>query len=122
MNIVMSIQELEVLLEQHAALFYHLHHQEAAERLKRQTLREELVRVLGAMGKAYAGIQTHCTCNLLSALSVRSATLRHEIASSSAQLVDLIGQEELAEDYYEDALHQLETLMNVDASTLENRH
>jgi hypothetical protein len=117
----MSIQELEVLLEQHAALFYHLHHREATERLKRQTLREELARVLGAMGKAHAGIQTRCTCNMLSALSVRSATLYHEIASSSAQLVDLMGQEELAEDSYEDALHQLEALMNVDVSTLEKR-
>lgn len=117
----MSIQELEVLLGQHAALFYHLHHQEATERLKRQTLREDLARVLGAMGKAYAGIQTRCTCNMLSALSVRLATLRHEIASSSAQLVDLIEQEDLAEDSYEDTLHQLEALMNVGASTLEKR-
>lgn len=117
----MSIQELEVLLEQHTALFYHLHHREATERLKRQTLREELARVLGAMGKAQAGIQTRCTCNMLSALSVRSASLRHEIAGSSARLVDLNEQEDLTEGSYEDALHQLETLMNVDASTLEKR-
>ena len=121
MNIVMSIQELEALLEQHTALFYHLHHREATERLKRQTLREELARVLGAMGKAQAGIQTRCTCNMLSALSVRSASLHHEVASSSARLVDLMEQEELAEDCYEDALHQLEALMNVEVSTLEER-
>jgi hypothetical protein len=105
------IQELEALQQQHAALFYQMHHQEAAERLKRQALREELARVLLAMREAQTASHTQPACNVQAALSVRASTLTHQIAASSEQIASLAEQEELAERCYEETLQQLEALL-----------
>lgn len=111
MDHLASIQELEALLQQQAALFYHVHHQEAAARLKRQGLREELIRILSAMGVAQAAAQASWGANVLAALSVRSATLKHLIASASTQIGFLTEQAELAEGCYEETLQRLDALM-----------
>ncbi len=103
-----STQELEAQQQQHAALFYQLHHQEAAERLKRQALREELARVLLAMREAQAATHPRPACNVLAALRVRASTLNHQIAASSEQIAALTEQEEMAERCYEETLQQLE--------------
>ena len=111
MDQLAHIQELEAQQQQHAALFYQMHHQEAAERLKRQALREELARVLLAMREAQAATQARPACNMQAALSVRASTLNHQIAASSAQIASLAEQEELAEHCYEETLRQLEALL-----------
>src|SRR6185437_10508583 len=91
------IQQLEAQQQQHAALFYQMHHQEAAERLRRQVLREELAQVLLAMREAQSTTQARSASNVQAALSVRASTLNHQIAASSAQIASLAEQEELAE-------------------------
>lgn len=108
MDHLANIQELEALLQQQAALFYHVHRLEAAARLKRQGLREELIRILASLGAARVASQASWGLNMLAALSVRSATLKHQIAVSSAQIGGLAEQAELAEDCYEETLQQLE--------------
>lgn len=110
MDHLATIQELEARQQQHAALFYQMHHQEAAERLKRQAVREELARVLLAMREAQAA-QARPACNVRAALSVRASTLHHQIAASSERIAFLAGQEELAERCYEETLQQLEALL-----------
>jgi|SRR5579859_536765 len=111
MDHLSSVQELEAQQQQYAALFYQMHHQEAAERLKRQALREELAQVLLAMREAQAATPARSASNVLAALSVRAATLHHEIAASSEQIAALTDQEELAECCYEETLQQLEALL-----------
>jgi hypothetical protein len=111
MDQLASIQELEARQQQHAALFYQMHHQEAAERLKRQALREELARVLLAMRKAQAATPARPACNMQAAMSVRASVLNHQIAASSEQIAFLAEQEELAEHCYEETLQQLEALL-----------
>jgi hypothetical protein len=111
MDHLASIQELEARQQQHAALFYQIHHQEAAERLKRQALREELARVLLAMREAQAATNVWPANNVLAALRVRASTLNHQIAVSSEQIAFLAEQEELAERCYEETLQELETLL-----------
>jgi hypothetical protein len=115
MNHLASIQELEARQQQHATLFYQMHHQETAERLKRQALREELARVLLAMREAQAATNVWPANNVLAALSVRASTLNHQIAASSEQIAFLSGQEELAERCYEETLQQLEALLDQQA-------
>ena len=111
-----SIEELEARQQQHAALFYQMHHQEAAERLKRQALREELARILLAMREAQAATPAQPARNMQAALSVRASTLHHQIAASSEQIAFLAEQEELAECYYEETLQQLEAMVGQEAS------
>ena len=106
-----NLQELEARQQQHAALFYQMHHQETAERLKRQALREELARVLLAMREAQAASNVWPANNVLAALRVRASTLTHQIATSSEQIAFLEEQEELAERCYEETLRQLEALL-----------
>ena len=105
-----TIEQLEALLQQQATLFHHLHEQEAAKRRERQSLREELARVLAAIGEAQAVAQTSCSPNVLAALYLRTATLKHQIASTSVQIGALAQQAERAEDSYEDTLQHLEAL------------
>ena len=111
MDHLAHIQELEAQQQQHAALFYQMHHQEAAERLKRQALREELARVLLAMREAQVATQARPACNMQAALSVRASMLTHQIAACSAHIASLAEQEELAERCYEETLQQLEALL-----------
>ena len=111
MDHLAHIEELEAQQQQHATLFYQMHHQEAAERLKRQGLREELARVLLAMREAQAATQARPACNMQAALSVRASTLNYQIAASAAQIASLAEQEELAERCYEETLQQLEALL-----------
>ena len=111
MDHLASLQELEARQQQHAALFYQMHHQETAERLKRQALREELARVLLAMREAQATSNVWPANNVLAALRVRASTLTHQIATSSEQIAFLAEQEGLAERCYEETLQQLETLL-----------
>ena len=117
MDHLARIQELEARQQQHAALFYQMHHQETAERLKRQALREELARVLLAMREAQAAAQARPACNVGAALSVRASTLNHQIAASSEQIAFLAEQEELAEHCYEETQQQLEALLGQVDST-----
>jgi hypothetical protein len=121
MDHLARIQELEARQQQHAALFYQMHHQEAAERLKRQTLREELARVLLAMREAQAAAQARPACNVWAALSVRASILNHQIAASSEQIAFLAEQGELAEHCYEETLLQLETLLSQGTSDCGQR-
>ncbi len=116
MDHLASMQELEARQQQHAALFYQMHHQEAAERLKRQALREELARVLLALHETQAATPARPARNVLAALSVRASTLNHQIAASSEQIAFLTAQEELAECCYEETLQQLEALLGQEAS------
>ena len=111
MDHLASIRELEAQQQQHAALFYQMHHQEAAERLQRQALREELARVLLGMREAQAATQVQPANNMLAALSVRASTLNRLIAASSEQIVALAEQEEMAERCYDETLQQLEALL-----------
>jgi hypothetical protein len=111
MDHLAHIQQLEAQQQQHAALFYQMHHQEAAERLRRQALREELAQVLLAMREAQAATQARSACNVQAALSVRASMLNHQIADSSAKIASLTEQEELAEHCYEETLQQLEALL-----------
>jgi len=111
MNHLASMQELEARQQQHAALFYQMHHQETAERRKRQALREELARVLLAMRESQAARHECPANNVLAALRVRASTLNHEIAAASEQIAFLTEQEELAERCYEETLQQLEALL-----------
>jgi valyl-tRNA synthetase len=111
MDHLASTQELEAQQKQHAALFYQMHHQEAAERLKRQALREELARILVAMREAQAATNVWPSNNVQAALSVRASMLNHQIVASSAQIASLAEQEELAERCYEETLRQLEAFL-----------
>ncbi|HEY7127183.1 MAG TPA: hypothetical protein VH540_24840 [Ktedonobacterales bacterium] len=104
------IEELESQLRQQATLFDHLHYKETAKRRERQTLREELARVLAAIAEAQAVAQISCSPNVLAALCLRAATLKHQIASISVQIGALAQQAERAEDSYEDTLQHLESL------------
>jgi len=121
MDHLASIQELEARQQQHAALFYQMHHQEAAERLNRQALREELARVLLAMREAQAAPNVWPANNVQAALSVRASTLNHQIAASSEQVAFLAEQEELAECCYEETLQQLEALLGQGGSNREQQ-
>lgn len=105
-----TIEELEAQLQQQATLFDHLHYEETSKRRERQTLREELARVLAAIAEAQAVAQTSCSPNVLAALCLRSATLKHQIANISVQIGALAQQAERAEDSYEDTLQHLESL------------
>ena len=111
MSQLADIQELEMLLQQHAALFYRLHQQETDERLKRQALRETLARVLRMLNEAQTATQGHRANNLLAALCVRSSSLKHQIDVSSRQIRVMTEHAELAEQCYEELLRELEALM-----------
>ena len=110
MNQRATIEALEAQLQQQATLFDHLRYEEAAKRRERQSLREELARVLAAIGEAQAVAQTSCSPNVLAALCLRTATLKHQIASTSVQIGALAQQADLAEDNYEHTLQHLEAL------------
>ncbi|HEY7123609.1 MAG TPA: hypothetical protein VH540_06620 [Ktedonobacterales bacterium] len=110
MDELTTIEALEAQLQEQATLFYNLHHQEAVKRRERQTVREELARVLAAIAEAQVVAQTSCSPNVLAALRLRSVTLKHQFASISVQIDDLSQQAELAEDSYEHALQHLESL------------
>lgn len=105
-----TIKALEAQLQQQATLFDHVRYEEAAKRRERQSLREELARVLAAIGEAQAVAQTSCSPNVLAALCLRTATLKHQIASTSVQIGALAQQADLAEDNYEHTLQHLEAL------------
>jgi len=118
---LVNIQELETLLQQHAALFYQLHQRETTERFKRQELRETLTRVLGLIREAQEVTQGPRSNNLLAALCVRSAGLKHQITGASHQIQAIGEQAELAEQCYEEILDELEALMSLEGSDLANQ-